>query len=204
VHQQGPQFDFLKRPVEQSHLAIGFHGLPRAHKDRYILSLVHVILGANMSSRLFDEVREKRGLAYSIGTNVKFFQDTGAFMVHAGIDNEKVCQTLDIVLEQLQKIKEKAVPAAELRRAKEFFCGQTTLALEDTQDQMLWIGESIVSMGRINTLKEVIAQITKVSAADIARIARQVFRREGFNLALIGPKEYGRADFEGALERLLQ
>ncbi|MEW6170228.1 MAG: pitrilysin family protein, partial [Candidatus Omnitrophota bacterium] len=131
--------NFLEKDTQQLHLAIGFHALEREHPVRYALSLVHIILGANMSSRLFQEIREKKGLAYEIGTQIKKFYDTGAFIVKAGMDNQNLEKTVSLILEELGKIKKNLVSKDEFSRAKEFYKGQLSLALEDTLEHMLWV-----------------------------------------------------------------
>jgi len=182
-----PQLKILPKDTAQTHLALGFHGFKRDHPLRHPLGLLHVILGANMSSRLFNEVREKRGLAYEIGTQVKRFHDTGAFVVHAGIDNHKVEDAIKLILEELTKIKEQPVTEDEFKRAKEFYLGQLMLALEDTFDHMLWIGESTVSLDKTYTLDEIIKEVNLVKRQDIRRVAQDIFREKNLNLALIGP-----------------
>jgi len=185
--QSGPQLKVFAKDTEQTHLALGFHGFRRDHPQRYALALLHIILGANMSSRLFNEVREKRGLAYEIGTQVKRFHDTGAFLVHAGIDNQKVTDAIRLILKELLKVRENLVSEGEFRRAKEFYMGQLMLALEDTLDHMLWIGESSITLDKAYTLEEIIAAVRTVRREDIRDVARQIFREESLNLALIGP-----------------
>jgi predicted Zn-dependent peptidase len=185
--QAKPQLKIFTKDTEQTHLALGFHSFMRGHPLRHALSLMHIILGANMSSRLFNELREKRGLAYEIGTQVKRFQDTGAFLVHAGIDNHKVNEAIGLILKELGKIKHKLVSIDELRRAKEFYLGQLMLALEDTMDYMLWIGESTATLDETYSLKDIIKELNKIKREDIQNVAKDVFKEESLNLALIGP-----------------
>ncbi len=185
--QSRPQLKLLHKQTEQTHIAMGFHSFKRDHPLKYSQWLLHVILGANMSSRLFNEVREKKGLAYEIGTQVKRFEDTGAFVVHAGIDNRKVSQALSVILKELEKIKTRLVTTDEFRRAKEFYLGQLELALEDTMDNMLWIGESTITLDRVHTLKEVIKEVNRVRREDIREAAGIIFKENKANLAMIGP-----------------
>lgn len=182
-----PQLKILAEDTEQTHLVLGFHSFKRDHPLKYALGLLYVILGANMSSRLFNEVREKRGLAYEIGAQVRFFQDTGAFIVHAGIDNRKVNKAIKLILEELEKIKDKLVTRDEFKRAKEFYLGQLTLALEDTLDHMLWIGEPTATLDKTYTLSDIMEEINRVSREDIRRVAGCIFKEKSLNLALIGP-----------------
>lgn len=181
------QLKIFHKGTEQTHMALGFHGLKRSHPLRHAQAILHIILGANMSSRLFNEVREKRGLAYEIGTGLKRYSDTGAFLVHAGIDNRKVGPCLELIFQELGKIKNKPVTKDEFKRAKEFYLGQLMLALEDTMEYMHWIGESMACMDKVYTLAEIIQEVNKVSIEDVRQVAQQVFKREKINLALIGP-----------------
>ena len=183
----GPKLEVFDKDTEQTHLAMGFRSLKREHPLRHALGLLHVILGGNMSSRLFNEVREKRGLAYEIGTQVKRFHDTGAFIVHAGIDNGKVNEAIGLILQELEKIKDKLVSSDEFRRAKDFYAGQLMLALEDTLDHMLWIGESTATLDKIYTLADIIREVGRVRREDVRSVAKDVLKEESLNLALIGP-----------------
>ncbi|MFC1631973.1 M16 family metallopeptidase [Candidatus Omnitrophota bacterium] len=173
--------------TEQTHLALGLYGLARGDRDRFALGLLHIILGANMSSRLFREVREVRGLAYSIGTSLKLLQDTGAFIVHAGIDNKRVLEALEVILAELRKIKKENIEKEELDRAKEYYMGQVMLALEDTSEHMLWLGENLISLNKFLYLQEVIRQVKKIQACDLTRLANQILQNRSLNLAIIGP-----------------
>ncbi|MFA5089849.1 MAG: pitrilysin family protein [Candidatus Omnitrophota bacterium] len=185
--QKKPQLKVFPKDTEQTHLAMGFHSFRRDDPLKYALSLLHIILGANMSSRLFNELREKRGLAYEIGAQVKRFQETGAFIIHAGIDNRKVSSAIDLIIAELEKIRDKPVKEGELKRAKEFFLGQIALALEDTLDHMLWMGESTSTMGKVFLWEEIVKEIKGIGVSDIISAAKRIFRRQALNLALIGP-----------------
>jgi predicted Zn-dependent peptidase len=185
--QQSPRLKVLPKDTEQTHMALGFHGFSRGHPLRHALAILHIILGANMSSRLFDELRERRGLAYEIGTQVKRFQDTGAFLVHAGIDNRRVSDAVRLILKALKKIKAKLVERDEFRRAKEFYLGQLMLALEDTLDHMFWIGESTTTLDKAYSLEEIVKEVNSVKREDVREAARRIFKEENLSLALIGP-----------------
>ena len=182
-----PQLKLFAKDTEQTHMALGFHSLSRSHPLRHALGILHIILGANMSSRLFNEVREKRGLAYDIGTQVKRLADTGSFVVHAGIDNRKVTQALRVILKELKIVKERLVGKPEFRRAKEFYKGQLALALEDTLEHMLWIGEPTATLDKSYSLSEIIKEINRVSREDVRGVASQLLQEKNMNLALIGP-----------------
>jgi predicted Zn-dependent peptidase len=199
VDQAVPQSRIFNKQTEQTHFAVGFHGFSREHKLKYALGLLNVILGGNSSSRLFEQIREKRGLAYEIGTGIKRLKDTGAFVVHAGVDNNKVIEALKLIFVELRRARSEAVSQSEFKRAKEFYLGQLMLALEDSMDQMLWIGESTTSLDKTYSLKEVIRQVNKVKISELREAAKLIFRKENLNLALIGPLK----DSEEAIKKEL-
>ena len=181
------QLKIFNKDTEQTHLALGFHGFKRNHPLRHALGLLNIILGANMSSRLFNELREKRGLAYEIGTQLKRLHDTGSFVVHAGIDNRKVNGAIELILKELSKVRTKLVSPDEFKRAKEFYLGQIMLTLEDTLDHMLWIGEPTATLNKTYTLDDFIKEVNSVKREQVLEAARHIFRLEKLNLALIGP-----------------
>lgn len=182
-----PKVSLFYKQTEQMHLALGMPALSHHHPDRYVEKILHIILGGNMSSRLFNEVREKRGLAYSIGSTVKTLRDTGAFMVRAGVDNRKIVDAAELILKELGRIRRGGVQSEELNRAKEYFIGQIQLALEDTMDYMLWIGEATLSDDECKTVEEIVKSIKKVTPADVKRVAGDILRPERFHLAVVGP-----------------
>lgn len=198
--QRIPQLKIFTKETEQTHLALGFHSLRREHPLKHALGILHIILGANMSSRLFNELREKRGLAYEIGTAVKRYQDTGAFIVHAGIDNRKVIDAIQLILKELAKAKVGLVSADEFKRAKEYYIGQLKLALEDTLDHMLWIGETTAALDKTYSLQDIIKEVNKVKREDVREVARSVVKEDKINLSLIGPLE----DKETEVARILR
>lgn len=185
--QAKPQLKVFNKNTEQTHLAMGFHSFNRGHPLRHALGLLNIILGANMSSRLFNEVREKRGLAYEIGSQLKRFHDTGAFVVHAGIDNKKVIDALELILNELSRIKNRQVTEDEFRRAKDFYLGQLKLSLEDTLDNMFWIGESTTALDKTFTLDDIIKEVSRIKKKDLLAVAEQIFSGNKLNVALIGP-----------------
>ena len=184
---RGPQVRLHHKETEQTHLCLGTLAMPRTHPQRFALELVHVLLGANMSSRLFHEVREKRGLVYDIGTQIKRYHDTGAFIISAGCDAAKLTMTIRTVIEELRRIKRHRVGPQELRRAKDFYAGQLLMGLEDTMDHMLWMGEQAVTVGRISDAHDVIAALERVTPEQIRRAARALFTPERCYLTAIGP-----------------
>lgn len=178
---------FFYKETEQSHLAIGYLGYHRSHPDKHAVSLLHIILGANMSSRLFDKLREKKGLAYEIGTQPRYLYDTGAFNIHAGVDNQKVIPAINAILEEVNKIAKFPVSAKEFSRAKEYYTGQLLMSLEDTFDHMLWVGEQEIALRKIKSAQEILSEINKVSIDDLLRVAGDIFSHHNLNLAMVGP-----------------
>lgn len=201
--QKTPGVSLLCKKTEQTRLCMGLHAFDRTHKDRFVLELIHIILGANMSSRLFENVREKRGLAYDIGTDVKLYSDTGAFVISAGIDHRKADEAVGLIVKELRKIKQNLASADELKRAKEYAKVQLSMALESTTNHMLWLGEHVVMTGNLPDKKNILKKIDAVSLTDIKRVSGGIFTAPNANLAIIGPlKDENRKHMEKELERL--
>ncbi len=184
--QSKPKVKIFNKKTEQVHLALGLHSLPKEHPDQYALDLLNVVLGGNMSSRLFNEVREERGLAYDIGSYQRHFNETGAFMVSAGVDSKKLPEALKVILAELEKVREHLVKPDELKRAKEFYLGQLELGLENSMSQMLWIGESVLATGKPKALKEITRRVEATRLEDLKNIARRLFVRGSLNLSVVG------------------
>ena len=183
---RGPQVHVLRKTTEQAHVCLGTPAIPRTHPGRYALELLHVVLGANMSSRLFREVREKRGLVYEIGTHIKRYKDTGAFVVYAGCDVGKLPTTIRTVIEELSQMSRQPIAAQELRRAKEFYQGQLLMGLEDTMEHMLWMGEQVITVDRVASAHDLVKDLERVTPRDIQRAARAHFTPRRTFLAVIG------------------
>jgi predicted Zn-dependent peptidase len=175
------------RPIEQTHVILGTPSLPASHEDRHVLSILNVILGGNKSSRLFEEVRDRRGLAYQISSVAFGLSDTGAFLVQAGVDNSKLCETLDVIMAEMARVATEPVEPGELGRAVEYCRGQFVLEHEDTLNRMLWSGESRLSLGRVPTIDEELAALSAVTADDVQRVASALFRNDRLTMAAIGP-----------------
>lgn len=185
--QSQPRIKLKVKNIEQTHFCLGGKAFSYHHPDRYALSVLNIILGGNMSSRLFNEVREKRGLAYDIRSGISRFQDTGSFSISAGSDSQKIITTIQLIIKELQKLKSRPVYKKELCQAKEFITGQFLLNLEDNASYMHWIGENKLSLEKALSPQEVLEKIKKVTAEDIQKIAKKLFVNNNLNLALIGP-----------------
>ncbi len=182
------QVKFLHKETEQTHLCLGLRGLSRQDPLRYALSLLNVILGGNMSSRLFHEIREKRSLAYEIGSSAKSHSDTGSFFIHAGVDNKKVKKAVAVMIGELDKFRKKTVSRRELDMAKEYFRSGLLMTLESTMSNMLFLGEQAAITGRIVTKDEILDKVEKVDAGMIKNLADRLFKPERLRLAMIGPQ----------------
>ena len=187
MKQKEPVSNFSFRNTEQTHMALGIHGYSRFSADRYSLDLLHIILGGNMSSRLFQELREKSGLAYEISSSVKHYHDTGALVISAGIDNRKVSKAVRLILEVLRQMKAKKVGKEEFRRAKEFYRGQLLMIFEDTMSHMLWLGEKFTCADLEYKAADIIKRLDKVTIDDIQKTSRGVLKNNALCLATVGP-----------------
>lgn len=185
--QKSPRTNFFFKETEQTHIAMGLHGYSRFSEDKYKLDLLHVILGGNMSSRLFQKVREEAGLAYEISSSIKHYQDTGALVISAGIDNKKVPKAIKVIMKELKKIKSGGVSKEEFIRAKEFYRGQVLMIFEETMHHMLWLGEKFMCADPEFRAKDVINRLDAVNIEDIRTAARDVLNSEKISLAIVGP-----------------
>jgi predicted Zn-dependent peptidase len=178
---------FLEKQTEQTHFVIGMHGYSRHHQNRYALGILNVILGANMSSRLFEEVREKRGLAYEVKSGLGYYEDTGSVFVSAGVESKKTPTAISVILRELAKIRKSGVTEGELRRAKDYFMSQLYMALEDTLDHALWAGEKVIYADRLPDREKIREGIETVTRAQVQEVAKELFLTKNLNLTLIGP-----------------
>ena len=185
--QTAPRVGLKTKRTEQVHLCLGLPGLSANHPDRYALDVLNSILGEGMSSRLFLEVRERRGLAYDVHSYVAHFQDTGAVVVSAGVDPKKLAPTVAAVLDELERLK-CGVPEEELRKAREFIKGRLQLRMEDTRAVASWLGGQELLRNEILTVDEVIQILDQITVEDLQRVASTVIRRDRLNLAVVGPQ----------------
>jgi predicted Zn-dependent peptidase len=175
------------RDIDQSNLFYGMRGLARTDPDRYPLTILNTLLGRGMSSRLFKEVRERRGLAYSVGSSVSRHHDTGTIAISAGVSPEKAEEAGKVILEEVFKLVDELVPEEELTRARDFTVGNLRLSLETTFALTAWTGEELVTMGHIEEVDEVVSKLSAVTADDVRRVARRFFRRDNVAMSLVGP-----------------
>jgi predicted Zn-dependent peptidase len=178
-----------KKNLEQTYVSLGFRSICWSDPQHFVAKLLSVILGGNMSSRLFEEVREKRGLCYDISTELRTHRDTGAFLIHLGLDRMKVPQALQTIVAQLEKIKRFTVGQKELARARDFFIGQIAMALERPQGRMFYMARNFLTLGKILTLSQIKEQLISIRASDIQKLARRTFAFSRMGVACVGNVE---------------
>lgn len=186
-NQTASRIRLVTRKSEQTQIALGIRACSRHDPRRYALRLLNAILGENMSSRLFQIIREDRGLAYSIYSTPSLFHDAGDLVISAGLDADNVPRTLQLIGRELRRCTESTPGAGELRRACDYVIGQTDLSLESTDNQMNWIGEQLLGYGKIVPADEYKRQLKRVTPSQIRSVARDFFRPDRMNLALISP-----------------
>jgi predicted Zn-dependent peptidase len=186
------QLAVLERPLEQTHVVLGTRALRRDDPDRFALAVVDQVLGGGMSSRLFQEVREKRGLAYSVFSYRSAFEETGALAVYCGTAPERVDEVLEVVRGELDRlVADGGVSDRELTSAKGHLTGSLALSLESSSSRMHRIGRSELTMGEIPSLDWVVAQVDAVTAGDVARVIDRVLGSGRRTLAVVGPVNSG-------------
>lgn len=194
----GPSWYVEFKDTEQAHLCLGLRALPAEHPDRFKLRILNAILGEGMSSRLFLEIREKRGLAYSVGSYTSSLRDTGALVVYAGVPPQKAADTVSAMLEQLDLLRAQQIPEPELTKGKEFVKGRILLRMEDTIANAAWFGRQEVTDQEVLTVDQVVDELDAVTAEDIRVVSRQLFDEQRLTLAVIGPFK-GEAEFSSRL-----
>ena len=183
----------VERPLEQAHMVLGMRSLPRDDPDRFALGVLDQVLGGGMSSRLFQEVRERRGLAYSVFSYRSAFDETGAFAVYAGTAPEHVEEVLDLVHAELDRlVRDGGVTDRELVSAKGHLTGSLALSLESSASRMHRIGRHELSMGTVPTLDAVVADVEAVTAADVGRVIERILAPAERTLAVVGPVDAAR------------
>ncbi|MDI6704088.1 MAG: pitrilysin family protein [bacterium] len=177
---------FKKRDLEQIHLCLGVPGLPYTDKDRYALLILNTILGGGMSSRLFQEIREKRGLAYAVYSYQASYKDAGLFVVYMGTSPKNLQESTDIIFSQFFDLKNNGITDVELGKAKEQLKGNLILHSEDTYDRMTRLARHELYFKRFFTLDETLHMIDEVNLSQVKEVARSLFQSEYLNLVLIG------------------
>ena len=180
-------FVMEKKAIEQVNAVVGFRVFGRHDDRRYALRVLNGLLGENMSSRLFQSVRERHGLCYSIQSSYQLFEETGVFAVSGGFDTRRAPAALKLTARELRRVIDKKVGAQELKRTKEYLLGNFRLGLEGTGSQMMFIGESLLNYGRVVHPEETITGLQAVTADDVQRVAADVFDPSRMTLSLVVP-----------------
>ncbi len=182
-----PTVRIKHKEVEQVQVGLGARAFGYNDKRLPALTVLSVILGGNMSSRLFIQVRERRGLAYSVSASPNPYEDTGSFMIHAGLVKERLPEALAVITAELKKFKTTKVSSVELKRAKEFMRGKTILGLEDSDALASWYGRQALFGKKMLSPEESLEKIAKVTAAEVQAVAKELFKPANMHLAIIGP-----------------
>ena len=183
------RFFYKFKETEQYHVAMGSLGLPAASEDRFAMSALNNVLGGGMSSRLFQEVREKRGLAYAVYSYHQGYSDAGAVKMYVGSTTGNVEEAVEVISEQLDKVRDELVSDEELQRTKEQLKSSTILAMESTAARMTRTGRSIITGQELLTPEEISARVDAVTADDVKRLANDHLKLENMYHAAVGPKE---------------
>ena len=168
-------------------MCLALPGLSLFDPQRFTLDMMNVILGEGMSSRLFSEVRDKLGLAYSVQSYVDHLKDAGSLIVYAGVDTSKAKLALEAIIKELMRFKKETISPAELTKAREMSKGQLALRLEDSRSVAGWLGGQEILSGRILTLDDVDAIVDGIKAEDIKKLAHNLIDRSKMRLAVVGP-----------------
>jgi predicted Zn-dependent peptidase len=183
----GPRILTGKRDTTQAQLCLGIPALPRDHLDAWALSILNVILGDGMSSRLFLSLVDRDALAYDVGSGIVEYADAGALQVTAGVDPGRIGRALDAILRELATLRDEPVGDDELRMAKASLAGGLELRMEETRHLASWIGGQEALHDRVLTLDEALDRIERVSSADVSRLAGQLFRDDALRLSVVAP-----------------
>jgi len=175
------------KDIEQTHVAMGFRLFGRLDRRRHALKLLNTVLGENMSSRLFQVVRERHGLAYSIHSGCHLYADTGVLSITAGLDRRRSEKALKLILKEVDRFRQRPISGSELTRAKDYAIGQLRLGLESTSNQMMWIGENLISRGRVIDPEETIGALEAVTTEGIQKLANTFFRKSRLSIAMVAP-----------------
>lgn len=181
---------FLRnKKTEQAHLMIGFEGYPEEHPMFYAAQLLSIVLGGNMSSRMFLSVRERQGLAYYISTSIDSYTDTGTFSTNAGVSLDGIDKALVAIVQEYRKVLDEKIPEKELTKAKDFLKGKLVLRLEDSEEYAHLIGKYELLYNKVLPLEELMAKIDAVTVKDITAVSQELFKGDKMHLAVIGPYE---------------
>ncbi len=181
------RFALRFKSTEQAHICLALPGLPLDHPDRHALSFLSIILGEGMSSRLFLELREKRGLVYDVHSYVAHFLDTGTLNVYMAVDPKNAPAALELTLSEISRLKDEGPSEEELTKARELSRGRLLLRMEDTRNVSGWIGAQEILLGRVRSVEQAMADMEAVKLDDLRRLAGWVLPLAHAQLAVVGP-----------------
>ncbi len=184
--QPSPKADYEHRDLEQVHMCLAMPGICCTDPRRFAHSILNALLGGNMSSRLFQEIREQRGLAYSVYSFAPSYSDAGAFGVYAGVDPDNVETTLDLILKILKEFKDKEISEKELHAAKEYILGSVFMSAESSDSQMLRLAQNEIHFGRYVPLEEVAKNVDSVTCSQVRELAAELMASD-IAMAMVGP-----------------
>jgi predicted Zn-dependent peptidase len=184
--QSAPALKIKIKPTDQSHLCLGVRTFPSGHKDEFAAKILAVVLGGSMSSRLFIELRERRGLAYYVKTHNEYYTDSGYLVTQAGVPKDKLEESVQVIMEAYQKISNEEITKAELKRAKDLYSGRLAIQLEASDDVANWYASQAVMKKELISPEKFLQKIKAVTVADIRRVAKNIFVSKNLNLATIG------------------
>lgn len=186
-YQKNPEILVENKKIDQTHLILGVRGYSLSNPKFYIQDLLSVILGIGASSRMFDQIREKRGLAYYVYTESDKFTDHGYLVTSAGVHNDKALEVIKLILKEYKKICEKSVPLSELKKAKELTKGRLAMFLEKSDEKAFFYGLQEIQQRKILTPDEINKRINEITSSQIMAVSRDIFKNQNLNLSLIGP-----------------
>jgi predicted Zn-dependent peptidase len=198
-----PALRFFEKETEQYHLCVGGPGIPRADDRRFALRVLDTILGGSTSSRLFQEVREKRGLAYAVYSYASHYADSGQVAIYVGTRPDNVAQAMDVIGTELRRLHDDGITEEELERARENVKGRTVLSMESTLTRMNRLGSSVLMGVPLMTVDEVLAAFDAVTLEDVAALARELYAPEGMSAAGVGADESSFREALGAVSPAL-
>ena len=175
------------RDITQSNLGMALRAVSRTDPDRYAAMILNAVLGRGMSSRLFKEVRERRGLAYSIGSSLTRYNDTGVLGISAGVTAEQLAETVRVIKAELMKLVDEPVGEEEMTKARDYTIGSFRLGLETPMALAQRCGEALLMLGEIEAIESVVAKLAAVSAGDVQRVAQRFFRNDNLCASVVGP-----------------
>jgi predicted Zn-dependent peptidase len=187
------------KDIEQAHLCLAVHGFSHSHRQRFTIDLLNTVLGGGMSSRLFMEIRERKGLAYDIHSYTEHFLKSGTFAIYAGVDPGKVEIAVAAILGELSQIKQE-ITATELTRAKELSKGRLYLRFEDSQNVALWYGGQEILTRQILDIDDVISIVDAITIDELKEVAEEILSDSGLNLAVTGPVQREGSDRDNVIK----